>query len=84
LLEASKLLLIIGEQGELVLLQATPDGHKELAKMQGLEGKTWNHPVVIGDRLYLRNSQEAACYELPLSKGQANDQVVSTTAQMLP
>jgi hypothetical protein len=24
-------------------------------------------PVLIGNRLYIRNSQEAACYELPLA-----------------
>ena len=39
----------------------------ELASIQAIEGKTWNHPVVLGDKLYLRNSQEAACYQLPLA-----------------
>ena len=50
----------------LVLLKADPSGHHELAKLPALEGKTWNHPVLVGDRLYVRNSQEAACYQLPL------------------
>jgi hypothetical protein len=30
-----------------------------------LNGKTWNHPIVVGDRLFVRNGTEAACYELP-------------------
>lgn len=65
LLADSGVLLIVSETGEIVLLQADPEGHKKLAEISVLEGKTWNHPVVVGDRLYVRNSQEAACYRLP-------------------
>jgi len=65
LVEDSGHLLVASEQGALVLLQADPSGLKELAKIQAIEGRTWNHPVLIGNRLYLRNSQEAACFELP-------------------
>ena len=65
LVEDSGHLLVASEQGDLVLLQADPTGLKELATIKALEGRTWNHPVLIGNRLYLRNSQEAACYELP-------------------
>jgi outer membrane protein assembly factor BamB len=66
LLEQSGLLLVLSEQGRAVLLRADPKAHVELASFAVLEGKTWNHPVVVGNRLYVRNSQEAACYELPL------------------
>lgn len=66
-LEKSGLLLIAAEDGRVVLLQANPDEHVEIASFKAIEGKTWNHPVVVGDRLYLRNSQEAACYQLPLA-----------------
>ena len=70
LLEDSELLLVIGEKGELVLLKPDPSKHSELVKISALEGKTWNHPVVVGDRLYIRNSQEAACYRLPLKENE--------------
>ena len=66
LLENSGLLLVTAEQGQVVLLRADAEEHPEVASFQALEGKTWNHPVVVGDRLYLRNSQEAAAYQLPL------------------
>lgn len=65
LLADSGLILVISETGELVLLKASPDSHQELAKIQALNDKTWNHPVVIGDKLYLRNAKEAVCYQLP-------------------
>jgi outer membrane protein assembly factor BamB len=68
LLENSGLLLIAAEKGQVVLLRADPNEHTEVASFKALEGKTWNHPVVVGDRLYVRNSQEAAGYQLPLAE----------------
>ena len=68
LLESSGLLLVAGERGQGVLLKATPEDLIELTTIQLLTGKTWNHPVVVGDKLYIRNAQEAACYRLPLAQ----------------
>jgi outer membrane protein assembly factor BamB len=48
------------------MLEANPEGMTELFKMDALDGRTWNHPVVVGDRLYLRNSSEAVAYQLPV------------------
>ncbi|MEM9365056.1 MAG: PQQ-binding-like beta-propeller repeat protein [Planctomycetota bacterium] len=60
-------LLVLSEQGELMVLDATPEGLEELARFEALDGKTWNHPVLIGNRVYVRNPKEAACYELPVT-----------------
>jgi outer membrane protein assembly factor BamB len=68
LLENSGLLLILSEQGQVVLVAADAAEHREVASFQALEGKTWNHPVLVNDRLYVRNSQEAAAYKLQLSQ----------------
>jgi outer membrane protein assembly factor BamB len=65
LLENSGLLLILSEQGQVVLVAADPSAHREIASFQALAGKTWNHPVLVGDRLYVRNSEEAAAYKVP-------------------
>lgn len=67
LLENSGLLLILSEQGQIVLVAADPADHREVATFQAIEGKTWNHPVLVGDRLYVRNSQEAAAIRIPLN-----------------
>jgi len=66
LLENSGLLLVLSEQGQVVLVAADTSAHREVASFQALEGKTWNHPVLVGDRLYVRNSQEAAAYKIKL------------------
>ena len=68
LLENSGLLLVSAEDGRVVLLRADPSEHSEAASFKALEGKTWNHPVVVGDRLYVRNAQEAACYQLTFAE----------------
>jgi hypothetical protein len=41
-----------------------PGGHKELGRFKAIEGKTWNHPVVARGKLFVRNDEEAACYQL--------------------
>ena len=60
-------LLVISEDGELVLLRTTPDQLTELARYRVLEGRTWNHPVLVGSRLYVRNAEQAACFEMPVA-----------------
>jgi outer membrane protein assembly factor BamB len=57
-------LLILSEHGEVVLVAASPTGHEELGRFKAIEGKTWNHPVIAHGRLYVRNAEELACYEL--------------------
>ena len=57
-------LLVLSEQGEVVLLQANPEQLVELGRFQAIEGKTWNHPVVAHGKLFVRNGEEAACFEL--------------------
>jgi outer membrane protein assembly factor BamB len=59
-------LLVISETGDLVLLHADASQMVEVAKFKAIEGKTWNHPVLIGNKLYVRNAEEAACFELSL------------------
>lgn len=76
LLEESGHILVSSERGEVVLLRATPEAHTELTRFKALDGKTWNHPVLAGDRLYLRNAREAACYQLALAERQSDESQV--------
>ena len=66
LLADQGLLLVLSEAGEAILVEANPKELKEVARFPVLEGKTWNHPTIVGNRLYVRNAEEIACYELTL------------------
>ncbi len=58
LIVADGLLYILGDQGQLILAEATPEGFREKGKMKVMEGKTWTSPVLSRGRLYLRDDDE--------------------------
>jgi outer membrane protein assembly factor BamB len=69
ILRVGDLLLVSSEQGEILLVEATPDRpNSVLGRFQAVEGITWNNPALYGPYLLVRNAEEAACYKLPLEE----------------
>jgi outer membrane protein assembly factor BamB len=64
LILAADHLIVLTEDGELVLVRATPERHEEIARFRALDGKTWNPPVITNGRLLVRNISEMAAFDL--------------------
>jgi outer membrane protein assembly factor BamB len=65
LLLCGDLLVVVDVDGALALVAATPEKFTELGKIQALQkAKTWNLPAIADGKVYLRNHQEMACYDL--------------------
>ena len=57
-------LLVLSDQGKLLLVEATGDEYVEKGSVQALEGRCWTAPTLSGGKLYLRNHTEMVVYDL--------------------
>jgi outer membrane protein assembly factor BamB len=64
LVVAGNLLVILSDKGKLVLVEAMPESYRELGSFQAIEGKTWNNFAISNGRVFVRNAEEMACYDL--------------------
>jgi outer membrane protein assembly factor BamB len=64
LLLASGHLVVLTEDGEAVLVRATPEKLQEVARFRALEGKTWNIPAITDGVLLVRNEVQMAAFRI--------------------
>jgi outer membrane protein assembly factor BamB len=64
LLLASGHLVILTEDGEVVLARAIPEKLDEKARFTAIRGKTWNYPAISDGVLLVRNEEEMAAFQI--------------------
>jgi len=64
LLLAGDQLIVTTEDGDLLLVAATPAKLTELAHIQALDGETWNMPAIADGILLVRNTTGMAAFDL--------------------
>lgn len=63
LLLAKDRLLLLEEEGDLVLIEPSPKEYKELSRGK-VCGQTWAHPALAHGRLYVRDEKELICVQV--------------------
>ena len=53
-----------GRGGDVIMVEASPDGYKELGRISPLGGKSWTAPIVADGKLIVRNQNAIACLDL--------------------
>jgi len=51
-------LIVLGDKGQLVLVEASPEAYREKGRVQLFKGKTWTVPTLSGGRLFVRDENE--------------------------
>lgn len=64
LIAADGHLIVLGETGNLALVDANPNEFVQSGSARILDGKNWTAPALAGGRLYLRNHRELVCVDL--------------------
>jgi outer membrane protein assembly factor BamB len=57
-------LIVLGNKGQLALVEATPEDYREKGQTRIFEGKTWTLPTLSGGRLFLRDEKQALALEV--------------------
>ena len=64
ILKINNLLVVLTEEGDLVLVEPTPDAYREIDRIAAVSGTCWNNPAISQGRLYVRSQTEAAAYDV--------------------
>lgn len=60
--------LVQGDKGPLVLVEANSKRYKEVARCQPLGGKCWTMAVVSDGKIFARNTKEGVCLDVAVTK----------------
>ncbi len=57
-------LVVMSDQGKVIIVEAIPDAYSEIASFQALQGKSWTAPSYVDGKLFVRNLSTMSCFKL--------------------
>jgi outer membrane protein assembly factor BamB len=66
-IRAGNLLVVLSESGKLLLVDAAPEAYHERASFQALSGRCWTGPSLAAGKLFIRNGDSMAAFEVAAS-----------------
>ena len=64
-ISASGKILALADNGDLVVVEPTPEAYKELARTHAVAGKCWSTPAVSNGCIFVRSTEEGVCLQVP-------------------
>jgi outer membrane protein assembly factor BamB len=64
LMRVGENLVVLADDGDIAIVEATPTAYSEIARVDLLDGKCWSSPILSDNRIYARSTTEAICFEL--------------------
>ena len=52
------------DKGEIVVVEASPEKYKEVARKDVLDGKVWSYPILANGKIFARSTVEGVCLEV--------------------
>ncbi len=57
-------LVALAEDGNLVIVEATPDAYREIARTKAFNDKCWTTPAFADGKIYVRSISQGICYDV--------------------
>ena len=57
-------LLALADNGQLVLVDPSPEAYKEVARIKAVAGKCWSTPALSNGLLFIHSTKESACFDV--------------------
>ena len=57
-------LVALAEDGNLVIVEATPDAYKEIARTKAFDDKCWTTPAFADGKIYIRSISQGICVDV--------------------
>lgn len=57
-------LVVLGDAGQVALVEAAPGAYNEKARFQAVTGKCWSSPALADGKLFIRGTKEGAAFDV--------------------